>query len=122
MFPCYNCSMNENLQVEIGKRVLSLRKKSGLNQTQVAELVGLTQSGYALIEGGKRLAGIDHLLKMTEIFLVPLSQLLPEYLMIDPKYVTDPRISDLLAAWPSLTETQRQAFHQMLQGFTENNH
>lgn len=103
----------------IGKRVLSLRKKSGLNQTQVARLVGLSQSGYALIESGKRFAGLDHLLKIADIFSVPLSQLLPEYLIVDPRYITDPRLADILTAWPSLTEAQRQAFQSILLGFLD---
>ena len=48
--------------------IKKVRIDLGLSQRKVAEQLGITQQGYALIENGKRKLEIDVLIKLSEIF------------------------------------------------------
>ena len=50
--------------------IKKVRIDLGLSQRKVAEQLGITQQGYALIENGKRKLEIDVLIKLSEIFNV----------------------------------------------------
>lgn len=53
--------MNENI---IGRNVRMRRERLGLDQKELAERVGLTNSTICRIEGGKRTPGIGNLGKI----------------------------------------------------------
>lgn len=106
------------LATEIGSRIRAARNKSSMSQAEVADRIGLTQGGYSHLEVGDRLANLELLQRLSELFSVPISAFLPESWLIPiDATVTDPRLSELLAAWPELTETQRQALLGVLRGF-----
>ena len=43
-----------NLSQRIGREVKRIRKKSGMNQTELAPLLGLDQSALSRVENGKQ--------------------------------------------------------------------
>lgn len=49
-------------------RLREMRKKTGLNQLQIAELLDVTQSYYSRWESGKRLPDAKQILSLCEIF------------------------------------------------------
>jgi DNA-binding XRE family transcriptional regulator len=51
---------------QIAERVADRRRELGLSQTEVAELVGTTQSAIARLESGARPPRIDTLLRIAE--------------------------------------------------------
>jgi transcriptional regulator with XRE-family HTH domain len=58
-------------------RIKAVRRARKLSQREVAERLHLSQSAYAKLEQGCSKIDIDRLLQLTEIFAVPLEQLLP---------------------------------------------
>lgn len=52
------------LEFKIARRVIALRKASGLTQREFAEKVGIKQPQLAVIESGKRLPKIETLTKI----------------------------------------------------------
>lgn len=114
--------MPNSFAQKIGDRLKAARERAGLSQGRLAALLDMSQQGYAHFESGRNTIGLEHILRVCQILKCPLSELLPnEYVASIDLVATDPRLSELLAAWPSLTETQRHAFQSMLQGFIENN-
>jgi XRE family transcriptional regulator, fatty acid utilization regulator len=63
--------------VEIGRRIEQARKREGLTQGQLAELLGYqTPTAISLIEAGKRMIKIAELEKMAEVLHTDLQFLL----------------------------------------------
>lgn len=65
----------ENLQTEvvnmdIGERLQTLRKKAGYSQEQVAEMLGLSRQAISKWESGQGKPEIDNIVKLTEIYNV----------------------------------------------------
>lgn len=60
---------------ESGIRIQKLRKKKGLTQEQLAELMNISCSGIAKIERGAKGASIDLLIDLAELFDVSLDYL-----------------------------------------------
>jgi methanogenic corrinoid protein MtbC1 len=60
----------------VSNRIKELRKKDGLTQGQLAELLGVAQTTVANYEQGTRLPDADKLQKMADIFKVSLDYLL----------------------------------------------
>lgn len=48
-----------------------LRKSSGLTQREVAEVLGITEQGYAMIESGERKLGAARLMLLIEYYDLP---------------------------------------------------
>jgi transcriptional regulator with XRE-family HTH domain len=59
----------------LGARVRELRKKAGLTQEQLAELLGIDQKHMSRIELGKSYPSLDRLSKIAEVVNVPLPKL-----------------------------------------------
>lgn len=62
---------------QIGERVHQLMWRLRLKQTEVAPLMGLTQSGLSRKMRGVRSWSLDELLQISEILKVPATELLP---------------------------------------------
>lgn len=79
---------NEGLKIIIGDNVRRLRCAAGLTQAHLAELVERDPSTITNIESGKRLIGVELLVKLAGVFSVSVDTLLhpegtaPHYISI----------------------------------------
>jgi len=62
--------------VEIGQRTAELRKKAGISQQRLAEMLGVSRTTITQIENGKRKVSVDELAKFSEIFNLSVDNLL----------------------------------------------
>jgi len=62
--------------VEIGQRTAGLRKKAGISQQRLAEMLGVSRTTITQIENGKRKVSVDELAKFSEIFNLSVDNLL----------------------------------------------
>ena len=61
-----------------GEKIKEFRKKKGLNQGDVAEMLSISQSAYAKIENGHTSLDINRLFKLAEFLEVTVNDLLPK--------------------------------------------
>ena len=54
------------------------RQQLGLNQTQLASIIGITKQGYSLIENNRRNPSWKTQQRLEQIFGIPASELLAE--------------------------------------------
>ena len=66
----------EDTVTKIGKNLLSLRKKKGLTQTEVAQYINKSHFAYCNYETGKRMIGIDDLEKLAILFDVSIDDII----------------------------------------------
>ena len=66
----------EDTVIKIGKNLLSLRKKKGLTQTEVAQYINKSHFAYCNYETGKRMIGIDDLEKLAILFDVSIDDII----------------------------------------------
>ena len=66
------------------ERLKELRKKSKLNQKQVADVLGLTVSAYGNYELGQREPTIESLCKLADLQSITLSDMIATPLWTDP--------------------------------------
>lgn len=64
--------------IEIGNKLLALRKKNGLTQAEVAEGAGISDRTYADIERSDAIMRIDTLLKICKVLKVTPNDILIE--------------------------------------------
>ena len=93
----------------IGERISLLRKKSGLSQEKLAELVGVSRQAIGKWESGLSLPGIDNLQELAKVLGVSCDELItgtPSVTPDTPKseaYIAVASVRDLLAQ-QSITE------------------
>lgn len=56
-----------------------LREKNSLNQTDIAKKINVSQRAYSFYETGQREPKIDTLLRLSELYNVPLDVLVGKY-------------------------------------------
>lgn len=54
--------------INIGNKIKALRERAGLNQTQIAEFLGVDQSYISKCEKGERQLNVDLLEKLSDLF------------------------------------------------------
>lgn len=59
----------------IGQNIRFLRKRKGLNQTQLGEHLGITKGAVSGYESGASLPGVETLIKVAELLEVSLDEL-----------------------------------------------
>lgn len=74
--------LEKQLQIELGKFLKNERKKLDINQTEIAQRLGITQEYLSMIENGKRNADFYLVWRICRILHLPLSKL-EEALMSD---------------------------------------
>lgn len=57
------------------QRIRDLRQDMDLNQTQIADYLGITQTQYSKYELGKQMMGIDKYIKLAQFYNVSLDYL-----------------------------------------------
>ena len=62
--------------VKIGQRTAELRKRAGISQQRLAEMLGVSRTTITQIENGKRKVSADELAKFSEIFNLSVDNLL----------------------------------------------
>jgi transcriptional regulator with XRE-family HTH domain len=72
----YNNSLMDKGIDQICSTIKALRTTHGIKQKEIAELIGITQSAYSLIEAGINKPTIAILLKLSEIFKVKPSHII----------------------------------------------
>ena len=60
----------------IRQKVRQARKLAKMSQTEVAEVLGLSQAGYAHYDRGRQPFAVDHLFKLAALFNRPIEWLL----------------------------------------------
>lgn len=68
----------------IGQKVKTIREKAGLNQSQIAQFLGVDQSNISKCEKGERQFQVDHLERLSNLFGVPLGDLMNEEMSVAP--------------------------------------
>ncbi len=67
----------------LGEKLHTLRKRQGLTQTQLGNMLGVDQSHIVKIEKGERTPSLEILIKITNIFSVTSDQLIMDDQEID---------------------------------------
>ena len=65
--------------MEIGDKIRYLRRKSNMNQTELAQKLGVVTSTVGFWETGRRQPDLDAIVKISEIFNVSTDYLLNDY-------------------------------------------
>ncbi|MFC5528442.1 helix-turn-helix domain-containing protein [Cohnella yongneupensis] len=68
--------LHEEDDKEFGRRLMALRRKTGLTQWQFAHLLGITRSSYSHYETGRRSPDRRMILRIANRFKVSLDTLL----------------------------------------------
>jgi transcriptional regulator with XRE-family HTH domain len=95
---------------EVSAKIRAMREQSGLSQTEAAARLGLTTSGYAFFEQGKRTVGLHYFLQLPDIFGCSMADLLPSSLVLpsDVGRYPDKGLRDIVTRWPHLSTAQRR--------------
>lgn len=67
----------------LGEKLLTLRKREGFTQTQLADMLGVDHTHVGKIERGERLPSLEILFKLTQIFKVTSDQLIMDDQEVD---------------------------------------
>ena len=73
------CSVMEMKINTLSKVLIELRKEKNLTQREVAEKINTTQRAYAFYEKGDREPSIDTLIKLADLYNVPIDILVGRY-------------------------------------------
>lgn len=68
---------NPKLSLQIGHRIQQLREEKGWNQRQLAARLGISKTSLTYYEGGERVITLPILMRVAQIFGVPVDFLLP---------------------------------------------
>ncbi len=93
----------------IGNKLLAIRKKSGLTQSEVAEAANLSDRTYADIERGAVNTRIETILKICDVL-----QITPDVILTEenPKFIA--KQSELLKQLDECTEKQKETALELL--------
>lgn len=64
-------------EIQLGKRIKKLRRKTGLTQEQLAEKVNVSTTHIGLVETGKRRVSLKTLQKIASVLGIKVKELLP---------------------------------------------
>lgn len=70
-----NTWISEDIKIEVGKKLLNLRKELGLKQDEVAKAVGITRASLSYYEKGERSIDIEVLYRLSEFFNISIDYL-----------------------------------------------
>lgn len=99
------------MSIDVGERVILIRKKAGMTQRDFAARLGISNGGISQIEKGKTMPGGDFLLRIHQEFGVDLTWLLTGVSNHVPQEVpvVSPEKQELMDAFDDMTAEQRRA-------------
>lgn len=116
--PKRKCS---NIVVSFGQNLIYYRKKSGLTQQQVADILNLNRSTYTKYETSVSEPSLEILLKIADIFQVQPNQLLDTdfgTMVADPPLqITSENEKKLVKNFKLLNSTQKQEIFDTMSKF-----
>ncbi|MGD9930184.1 MAG: helix-turn-helix domain-containing protein [Mangrovibacterium sp.] len=68
---------------KILQNIISIRKERGLSQENIAESMGMKQSGYSLIESGERILTVDRLYQIAIAMNIPVIKIIEPSLNVE---------------------------------------
>lgn len=106
----------------IGKKIRRIRKDIGLTQKEIADKLGITDSGFAQLERGDNLISIEHLVKLPSILGCRITDLLPDSVVTDydRARASDPRLRDLIEWWEIIDDSAREQVYDSARFMTKN--
>lgn len=93
----------------IGNRLLAIRKKCGMTQSEVAEATGLSDRTYADIERGDVNTRIETILKVCNVL-----QITPDAVLTEENPSFTVRLDELLEQLDRCTEKQKETALELL--------
>ena len=75
------------IYIKLGRRIKELRQRLGISQQKLAQLLGVSRPTISQIENGERKVSADELIRLSEIFNLPVEALLD--LKKEPEVILD---------------------------------
>lgn len=99
----------------LGQRLLELRKAQGLTQSQLAELLGISQQLVAFYEKGHRRVPVDLLPEVARLLAVSVEELLGLHTGPPPKRGPTPKLQQQLERLSRLPRAKQRFVSEMLE-------
>ena len=90
--------LQEEMHVEVGRRIRELRQEKGLLQEELARKAGLSASALSNFEQGRRRISLEWLRKISKVLGVTVSDLIPDSRVRKPLAENDEE-EGLLGSW-----------------------
>ena len=90
--------LQEEMHVEVGRRIRELRQEKGLLQEELARKAGLSASALSNFEQGRRRISLEWLRKISKVLGVTVSDLIPDSRVRKPIAENDEE-EGLLGSW-----------------------
>lgn len=97
----------DNLAQRVGWKLAAARKEAGLSRAELGKMLGLSEAGYGHIEAGRRLLGVEHLVRLPDVLGKPVTCFLPDQAVIETerqKALLHPGLREIVELWPGLDE------------------
>jgi transcriptional regulator with XRE-family HTH domain len=66
------------MKLKVGNRLFSAREERKINQTEMAKILGLSQSAYSRLEVNETSAEIEQIVNFAKLLQIPVQEFLPE--------------------------------------------
>ena len=112
----------DQLKVSIAKKLRAIREQRNLSQEDVARQLGVTTGAYGSFERAKNLISVNHLISLSRIFQVPITDFLPAHVVTDSERnspMLDPLFAELADAWPALSQAAKEALLMYVRAFLQ---
>ncbi len=99
--------LQEEMHVEVGRRIRELRQEKGLLQEELARKAGLSASALSNFEQGRRRISLEWLRKISKVLGVTVSDLIPDSRVRKPLAENDEE-EGLLSSWRNIGNADLQ--------------
>lgn len=99
--------LQEEMHVEVGRKIRELRQDKGLLQEELARKAGLSASALSNFEQGRRRISLEWLRKISKVLGVTVSDLIPDSRIRKPLAENDEE-EGLLSSWRQIGNTDVQ--------------
>jgi len=110
------------LKLLIAKKLRTTREERSLSQEDVARQLGVTTGAYGSFERAKNLISVNHLIGLSRIFQVPITDLLPAHVVTNSERnepLLDPLLQELINLWPDIPAAVRESLLNFVRIFLE---